>query len=96
MSKLIVGARISDVRWDRFFLAYYIWSVAQKALVAEMGGWVVFFDHKGKRKVNLAEESPEYRSLHDSLIERSAESRRLFEAWEKKQAQKADSMASKL
>lgn len=94
--KLIAGARILDVRSDRIHVVYSIWSVAQSALVAEVDTWIVFFDHKEKRRVNLAEEGGVYRALHASFMERAAESRRALETWESKQAQRAEDKPAKL
>lgn len=96
LQKIIVGVRISDVRSDRVHVVYSIWSVTQKALAAEFHSWIVFFDHKQNRTVNLTEEGGVYQSLHASLTERAAESRRTLKAWEEKQAQKADAKKANL
>ncbi|OQE15962.1 hypothetical protein PENFLA_c029G01920 [Penicillium flavigenum] len=93
---LITGVRILDVHADRIQVAYCIWSVTRNVLVSEFQTWMVFFHHKEQRLVNLAEEGGVYQSLHASLTERVAESRRTLKAWEEKQAQKADSNTAKL
>ncbi|KAJ6181228.1 hypothetical protein N7519_011689 [Penicillium mononematosum] len=93
---LITGVRILDVHMDRIRVDYYIWSVTQNVLVTEFQTWIVFFHHKEQRLVNLAEEGGVYQSLHASLTERAAESRRTLNAWEEKQAQKAGSNTAKL
>ncbi|KAJ6140205.1 hypothetical protein N7471_006691 [Penicillium samsonianum] len=93
---IIAGAHISDVRSDRIHVVYSIWSVTQNAQAAEVHTWVVFFDHKQKRTVNLTEEGGVYQSLHASLTERAAESNDTLKAWEEKQAQNADAKKAKL
>lgn len=70
--------------------------LTQNALVAEFQTWIVFFHHKEQQLVNLAEEGGVYQSLHASLTERAAESRRTLKAWEEKQAQKTDANTAKL
>ncbi|KAJ5280564.1 hypothetical protein N7478_005936 [Penicillium angulare] len=96
LPKLIAGVRILDVRSDRIQFVYSIWSVAQNALTAELSSWILCFDHKMKRLVNLPEEDGVYQALHASLIERAAESRHTLEEWEKRQAQNAEDKIAKV
>lgn len=58
--------------------------MTQSTKIAEANAWIVFFDQRKLRTVNLADDGAEYQSLHGSLIARVAESSQIYKAWEEK------------
>ncbi|KAG2421223.1 hypothetical protein HFD88_000839 [Aspergillus terreus] len=79
---LLTGIRIAEVRSDRIRVIYSTWSVGKGCLAAETESWIVFFDHKRGKRVNLREEGGVYLGLHDSLRARAAKSAEALKAWE--------------
>ena len=47
-----------------------MWSLSQQAIVAECSGYIVFFDYKKGKLLNLLEEGGVYADLHAALIRR--------------------------
>ncbi|KAI9038736.1 uncharacterized protein KD926_010471 [Aspergillus affinis] len=79
---LITGARISEVRPDQFFWRFSVWSTKQRVAVAEAEGWMVFFNHRTGKKVDLPREGGVYADLHAALVRRAEESTQVRRKWE--------------
>ena len=60
-----------------------MWSMAQKAIVCESRGWVIFFDYRKRKPANLVEAGGVHRDLHNALVERAQVAAQKAEAWEK-------------
>lgn len=67
----------------------------QKALISEIQGWVVFYNHRTGKAANLLEEGGVYSDLHAALHRRAAESNMTMKKLKEKQA-KAGARGSKL
>jgi len=82
---IITGARIVEVRADRFFVIFSIWSVKERAIIAEFQAWVVFFNHSEGKTAKLPSEGGVYKDLHTQLARRAEISRLAFESWSGKE-----------
>ncbi|QLI69386.1 uncharacterized protein G6M90_00g066500 [Metarhizium brunneum] len=81
---VITGARISEVRPDRVFVIFSVWSVRQNIMVAEFQAWVVFFNHDKGVTVELPREGGVYNELYRNLLRRAEESNRAVQRWHMK------------
>jgi len=87
--QIIVANHITEVKGDRYFGVTTMWSVNQQAIVAEVRGWIVFFDFEKGKTVDLRERGGEYKALFDFLVERMEREKGLKELWERKMESKA-------
>ena len=60
-----------------------MWSLNQQAVVAECRGYIVFFDYKKGKLLNLLEEGGVYADLHAALTKRRDQENERAAQWEK-------------
>ncbi len=56
-----IGAKVSDIKIDRFSMKYAIWSPTHQRIAAEGEGVIVCFDY------NLGQKAPRAKSVHEAI-----------------------------
>jgi len=85
---IIVAHTLTQALPDRYFGITTIWSVNQQAIVAEVKGWVVFFDYEKGRVADLEKLGGVYAELLAFLRARVVEEGGRRERWEKENPRK--------
>jgi len=84
----IVAHTLTQVLPDRYFGVTTVWSVNQQAIVAEVKGWVVFFDYERGVVADLEKLGGVYAELYAFLTGRVEREKGLREKWEKENPKK--------
>ena len=79
--QLIVANRITEVLPDRYYGITTMWSLLQQAVVAEMKGYVVFFDYRCNKSADLTAAGGRYTELHSALKKRAERGNQLAAEW---------------
>lgn len=67
---------------DRYLGITSIWSLRRQSLIAEMKGYVVFYDHEQRKPADLVQAGGVHTDLHASLTKRVKESNERVAKWE--------------
>ncbi|CAJ2503462.1 Uu.00g108560.m01.CDS01 [Anthostomella pinea] len=85
---IIVANRLAEVKPDRYKGVTSMWSLTQGRIVANMEGYVVFFDYDKGRPANLLEAGGVHADLYHALEARRAREEKRALDWEAKNPKK--------
>jgi hypothetical protein len=86
--QLIIANRILEVLPDRYYGITSIWSLRQQTIVADLKGYVVFFDYTKGKPANLLEVKGVYAKLHAGLTSKMLKGNELAAKWDLKHSKK--------